>query len=316
MSADDASPVADPDDPPRGRSRVWVAPLLLAATIVTTTANGIWMTDAWADRMGLLHLFGFDLSDRVAPWYTDWAIWRGGLGFSAALLGILMAHEMGHWLTARYYKVPVSFPMFIPFLPPLGTMGAVIAMQPQPMTARVMMRIAAFGPFAGMVVAVPVYLLGLSWSEIRVLPGEGAQVMFLGTGLLNRALDAWMIGPIPAGHDVFLHPVAFAGWAGFYVTAFNLTPLGQLDGGHITYGLFGEHFNRAVPFIAGVLVVVGAVWQNPMWLVMVGLVAWTMGLRHPPLVTDGVARGIDRWIGIIAWVVLVLTFVPSPTLAG
>jgi membrane-associated protease RseP (regulator of RpoE activity) len=252
----------------------------------------------------------------VAPWYTDWAIWRGGLGFSAALLGILMAHEMGHWLTARWYRIPVSFPMFIPFLPPLGTMGAVIAMQPRPMSSRAMMRIAAFGPFAGMVVAVPVYLLGLSWSEIRVLPGEGAQIMFLGTGLLNRVLDAWMIGPIPAGHDVFLHPVAFAGWAGFYVTAFNLTPLGQLDGGHITYGLFGERFNQVVPWVAAALIGVGAIWQNPMWLIMVALVAWTMGLRHPPLVTDGVARGMDRWIGIIAWVVLVLTFVPSPTLPG
>ena len=300
----------DDGPPPATARRAWLPAVMALATLVSTTANGIWMTEGYAQRAGLAQLFGADLSASVTPWYLDMTVWQGGLSFSLSLLLILFAHEMGHWLTARYYRVPVSFPLFIPFFPPLGTMGAVIGMQLTKMPARAQMRIAAFGPLAGMAVAIPIFMLGLSRSRILPLPGEGAELMFLGGSLLSRFLENWYFPEIPFGHDIFLHPAAFAGWAGFYVTALNLVPLGQLDGGHIAYGLFGETWNRVAPWVGYALVVMG-VLVYPAWLVIALLVRFAMGWTHPDLMTDGRARGVDAAIGWVTVLVLVLTFMPS-----
>ncbi len=306
-----AEAAAADDTMPQGTARrAWLPVVMALATLVSTTANGIWMTEGYAQRAGLARLFGADLHAYVTPWYLDPMVWQGGLAFSLSLLFILFAHEMGHWLTARYYKVPVSFPLFIPFFPPLGTMGAVIGMQLMKMPARAQMRIAAFGPLAGMTVAIPVFMLGLSLSRVQPLPGEGAELMFLGGSLLSRFLENWYFPEIPPGHDIFLHPAAFAGWAGFYVTALNLVPLGQLDGGHIAYGLFGAKWNRVAPWVGYALVVMG-ILVYPAWLVIAALVRFTMGWTHPDLVTDGRARGADAWIGWVTVLVLLLTFMPS-----
>jgi membrane-associated protease RseP (regulator of RpoE activity) len=153
-------------------------------------------------------------------------------------------------------------------------------------------------------------MLGLSRSRILPLPGEGAELMFLGGSLLSRFLENWYFPEIPFGHDIFLHPAAFAGWAGFYVTALNLVPLGQLDGGHIAYGLFGDTWNRVAPWVGYALVVMG-VLVYPAWLVIALLVRFTMGWTHPDLMTDGRARGVDAAIGWVTVMVLVLTFMPS-----
>lgn len=290
--------------------RAWLPAVMALATLASTTANGIWMTEGYAQRAGLASLFGADLSAFVTPWYLDLSVWQGGLSFSLSLLLILFAHEMGHWLTARYYRVPVSFPLFIPFFPPLGTMGAVIGMQLMRMPSRALMRIAAFGPLAGMAAAIPVFMIGLSFSRVEALPGEGAELMFLGGSLLSRFLENWYFSDIPPGHDIFLHPAAFAGWAGFYVTALNLVPLGQLDGGHIAYGLFGTKWNRVAPVVGWLLIAMG-VLVYPAWLVIALLVRFTMGWTHPDLMTDGRARGADAAIGWVTVLVLVLTFMPS-----
>jgi membrane-associated protease RseP (regulator of RpoE activity) len=163
--------------------------------------------------------------------------------FAVPLMAILLAHELGHYLAARWHRVPASLPYFIPLpsLSPFGTMGAVISMPGRIRSRNALLDIGAAGPLAGMVVAVPVLLVGLAQSEVRELSGPALQE---GNCLLYLLLKRLVVGPIPPGHDVWISPAAFAGWAGLLVTALNLLPIGQLDGGHIAYALLGERQNQ------------------------------------------------------------------------
>ena len=162
-----------------------------------------------------------------------------GIPYSAAILGILLAHEMGHYLTSRYYGVAASLPYFIPVPPPfiLGTAGAIIRMRSAVRNRRILFDIGIAGPLAGMVVAVPVTIIGLLHSKVIVTAGVGG--IMLGDSLLFKIITQWIFGPLPDSKTVLLHPVAFAGWLGFFVTSLNLIPIGQLDGGHVLYGIFG-----------------------------------------------------------------------------
>jgi membrane-associated protease RseP (regulator of RpoE activity) len=161
-----------------------------------------------------------------------------GVPFSASLLGILMAHEMGHYLTSRRYHVSASLPYFIPVPTFIGTMGAIIRMRSVVRDRRILFDIGVAGPLAGMVVAIPVSIVGLLHSRvIEIASGEGG--ITLGDSLLFVWISDWIFGPLPDTHTVLLHPVAFAGWLGFFVTSLNLIPIGQLDGGHVAYGVLG-----------------------------------------------------------------------------
>src|SRR5260370_38542007 len=162
-----------------------------------------------------------------------------GVPFAFTLLAILGTHEFGHYFTARYYGASVSLPYFIPAPPPIflfGTMGAVIRMRSSARDRSSLFDIAVAGPLAGLVVAVPALWLSLSWSRVAPVPQDA---MSFGDSILMRLLTYLVLGRIPDGMDVFVHPVALAGWVGLFVTALNLFPVGQLDGGRIAYALFG-----------------------------------------------------------------------------
>jgi Zn-dependent protease len=164
--------------------------------------------------------------------------------YTAALMTILLCHEFGHYVAARLHKVDASLPFFIPlpFLSPFGTMGAVIRMRDPIRTRRALLDIGAAGPLAGLVVAVPLYAWGVAHSHLVALDSSSYGVE-LGNSLLLRALDH-LFGPaVPPGMDILLSPVAFAAWAGMFVTMINLLPVGQLDGGHVAYALFGPRQN-------------------------------------------------------------------------
>jgi len=170
-----------------------------------------------------------------APWYAGWT-------FAVPLLTILLAHEFGHYLAARWHGVPASLPYFLPLPPaigsPFGTLGAIILMPGRIRSARALLDIGAAGPLAGMVVAIPTMIIGLRLSTVAPrMPGNFMQE---GQSLLYMGLKWVALGPIPSTHDVFLHPTAFAAWAGFFVTSLNLLPFMQLDGGHVAYALFGH----------------------------------------------------------------------------
>jgi membrane-associated protease RseP (regulator of RpoE activity) len=226
------------------------------------------------------------------------------------VLGILTAHEFGHYFAAKYHRVPATLPYFMPFpLSPLGTLGAVIRMSPYIPTRRALFDIAAAGPIAGLVVALPVSFVGIYLSQQVRLTGQ--ESMILGDTLLFRAMEWVVFGARGENVDLMLHPAAFAGWVGLFVTALNLLPISQLDGGHINYALFGRK-SRLVAIFAFVALLAMTVIQGFHYSVILVLL-WFMGLTHPPTLNDAV--GLDRrrrMLGILLAVVFVLCFTPAP----
>jgi len=263
-----------------------------------------------------------------------------GLPFAASLLGILGVHEFGHYLAARRNRTAVSLPYFIPLpLSVFGTMGAFISMKEPPRNRRVLVDIAVTGPLAGLVVAIPVLLYGLSLSRIEPLPSSVAgiqQLMLEGNSLLyllakflvfGRMLPEpahyalppllhwaryWLLGtPLPlGGMDVMLHPVAWAGWAGLLVTGMNLIPAGQLDGGHLLYTLFGSKANRALPVILILLGLLAIVWQG--WLLLLFLILVFGRVHAEPLDQITQLDGRRKALALLGLIVFVLVFTPIP----
>jgi Zn-dependent protease len=172
----------------------------------------------------------------------------GAAKFTATLLGILLAHEFGHFIAARIHKVDASLPFFIPLpiLSPFGTMGAVIRMRGVIPTRRALLDIGASGPLAGLALALPLYAWGAAHSQVIAAEGAGGQ---LGESLMLKALDHVFAPPVPDGMELFLSPVAYAAWVGMFITMINLLPVGQLDGGHVAYSLFGPRQDRVAHFV-------------------------------------------------------------------
>jgi len=195
----------------------------------------------------------------VASCFVTWFAYDGAnrLGavhavqYTAALLAILLAHEFGHYIAARIHKVDASLPYFLPlpFVSPFGTMGAVIRMRSVIPTRRALLDIGASGPLAGLALAIPIYAWGVAHSRIVEVGDATSGSMELGGSLLLRLLDHTFAAPVPDGMDIMLSPVAFAGWAGMFVTMINLLPAGQLDGGHVAFSLFGPRQNRIAQWV-------------------------------------------------------------------
>ncbi len=245
-----------------------------------------------------------------------WAAARAGLSqaaqFTVALVIVLLAHEMGHYLAARRLGLAVTLPYLIPFpMSPFGTMGAVIRMKDIPPNKRAMLLTGAAGPLAGLVVTLPLLIVGLLLSEVRPLPTTGSY-MVEGNSLLYLCLKYLVHGQwLPsATHDLFMHPLAFASWAGLLVTSFNLIPAGQLDGGHIAYAWLGSKARYLTWGVIAVLAGLGFVW--PGWFLWAGLIFVLARNQQEPL--DGITplkrREIAIAIGLL--IVLVLTFTPVP----
>lgn len=257
-----------------------------------------------------------------------------GWPFALSLLGILVAHELGHYFMSRHHKTPASLPYFIPFpLSPLGTMGAAIIMRGIPKNKRVLFDIGIAGPIAGLVVAIPVLFFGLSLSTLGTIDPnpnsfiEGNSLLYLFAkyftfGQLLPApvepqgflywLQYFFTGrPIPfGGLDVFIHPIAFAGWAGILVTALNLIPVGTLDGGHIIYALLGEKARKAFPFIIALLIVLGISWST--WWLWAALLFWLGRVNAQPLDQITTLDPARRLIAYTMIIIFVLVFMPVP----
>lgn len=236
----------------------------------------------------------------------------GGPAYAAVLMSLLLFHEMGHYLQARRYRVPTTLPYFIPVpLPPFGTMGAVIRMNQVGADRARLFDIGVTGPLAGLVVAIPATLWGLAHSKLVATEALRGNSIQLGDSIFFAALSRLVIGPVPPGQDILLHPVAFAGWAGLFVTALNLLPVGQLDGGHVLYALLGRR-SHIVALVVAAAFALTAILVNPGWTLMVLVVILT-GIRHPPTADDTVPLGRTRvWVGIAVLVFFVLSFTPDP----
>ena len=245
-----------------------------------------------------------------------------GWPFAVPLLAILLCHEFGHYFAAMWHRVPASLPYFIPLpmLSPFGTMGAVISMPKRIRSRNALMDIGAAGPLAGLGGALPALVGGLAPSEGKTFDVGG---MMEGQSLLYWLLKRLVVGEIPAGHDVFLSSTAFAGWVGLLITALNLFPVGQLDGGHIAYALFDRLQLRIAPILHfGMLAVFaynyihyglwtpGLVWL--VWFVLLhGMRRMGGGLEHPPT-EEGALSPARKLIGVLCLVLFVLLFMPTP----
>jgi membrane-associated protease RseP (regulator of RpoE activity) len=239
-----------------------------------------------------------------------------GLAFSVALMLILTTHELGHFLQAVRYRVPASLPYFIPMpLSPFGTMGAVIGMQAHVGDRKALYDIGISGPLAGLVPAIACSIVGLQLSQVVTVVGKKG-FLILGEPLLFKFLVFLTFGSLAPTQDVALHPVAFAGWVGIFITGLNLIPIGQLDGGHVLYALLLRRAHPVAMFLmltAIVAVVVFGYWG---WLLMLALL-YMMGPKHPPTADDTVPLGVGRTV--LGWLTLafvVLGFTPQPFLFG
>jgi membrane-associated protease RseP (regulator of RpoE activity) len=236
-----------------------------------------------------------------------------GVPFSVSILSILLAHEMGHYITSRRNRVDVSLPYFIPAPTLFGTLGAVIKMRSPIAKKNTLFDIGAAGPIAGMVVAVPVVVLGLARSKFVDLPVGGGDEMGLifGDSILFWIIAKIVLGQTPEGQCIMLHPIGFAGWVGFLVTALNLMPIGQLDGGHIAYAVLGRRQRYVARGFLLALIFMGVVFY-PGWLIWAILLV-LIGIDHPP-VTDGEIP-LDKKrvvVAIFTFLIFILTFIPNP----
>lgn len=246
--------------------------------------------------------------------FTEPARLLQGVPFAFTLLSILGTHEFGHYFTARHYGASVSLPYFIPAPPPFifGTLGAIIKMRSPARDKNSLFDIAAAGPFAGLVIAIPALLLGLSWSRVIPIP-PGVGTLVFGDSLLMRFLVFLTFGSIPEGRDVLIHSVGLAGWVGLFVTALNLFPVGQLDGGRIAYALFGTHHRKVSMATFALLLALGALTQSMNWVVWAALLFFMIGFHHSPPIDDLTPLSPGRRVvGYLSFVLLVLLIPPVP----
>lgn len=277
--------------------------------------------------------------NQVLPFLLP-ALYRG-MAFAASLLAILLAHEFGHFFAARYHRSAVTLPYFIPFpFSPFGTMGAFIQLKEPPKNKRILLDIGIAGPLAGLVVAIPLLFLGLYLSQTDKLPlilGQGQAFSLEGNSLLYLFIKFIVFGellpapvnlaginpliywlryfftgqPIPYGAvDVLLHPVAWAGWAGLLITALNLIPAGQLDGGHILYSLFGRRSRILLPFVLVALIILGTVWSG--WWLWAFLIFMLGRMHAEPLDQITPLDPRRKALAVFGLVVFVLVFTPIP----
>jgi len=303
---------------PRHQGRFPAANVVLFLATVATTL--------WA---------GFGISPLAERAPTIANVILGGLPFAGSLIAILFTHEMGHYVLARRYGVKTTLPYFIPVPFGFGTLGAVIRMRSAMPSRRATLDIGAAGPLAGLVVAVPLLLVGLALSEVRdigaavapptlaspwtllhaLVEGRslgGSTIPLFGDSLLTWSARWLVIGEVAPGSDVALHPVAFAAWLGLLVTTLNLVPVGQLDGGHVLYALLGRRGALAAGRVISAGLLAAGIFLSWSWLLWWFLSRFVVGLGHPPALEE---EPLDAGRKVVAWLSLALfvaTFVPVP----
>jgi membrane-associated protease RseP (regulator of RpoE activity) len=279
--------------------------ILFLATVFTTTTAGA------SHYLSFYQGFG----DALNP-FTGTELMVRGLWYSVPILTILGCHELGHYLACRYYGVAASRPYFIPMpLVLTGTLGAFIRIRRPIPGKRELFDIGIAGPIAGFVVAVPLLFMGMYMSRIVELPKtiEG-ELLWLGEPLLFKAA-AWLtFGHVADGYTITMHPVAFAAWFGLLATALNLFPIGQLDGGHISYAVLGRK-STAVTLVM-VVCLIGLAFWSLSWAVWAGLTVTMLvvfGPHHPRTADENVPLDSTRKaLAIFAVIMFILCFTPSP----
>ena len=288
----------------RRRPLPWRHILLFLLTVATTTLVG-------AEHF---RSFDVDFGARGVDMGT-WELIFNGFWYSASILAILGAHEFGHYYACRYYQVDASLPYFLPApLPLTGTLGAFIRIRQTIPGKRELFDIGIAGPIAGFLVAIPVLLVGMSLSRVAPLPPDTRGFVELGEPLLFKAIAYLFYGTLEQGYSINMHPMAFAAWFGLLATALNLFPIGQLDGGHISYAVLGRWSTFVT--LATVAALIGLTFISSSWLVWTVLTVVmlvTFGPRHPKTIDEDVPLDRPRlWLALAAAVMFVICFTPAP----
>ena len=301
----------------KGKSRAWINAVLFVLTLISTLFAGA--------------LYSSAVTQVQSPWeFISPGFLLNGLPFAATLLGILAAHEFGHYFAARYHKVAVTLPYFIPMPLTFGTLGAFIQLKEPVPDRRKLFDIGVAGPLAGLVLAVPLLFVGLYTSVMDQLPAGGGYMME-GNSIFYLTAKFIVFGQwlpnFATGQDVMMNQVCYAAWIGLLVTALNLLPVGQLDGGHTVFAMFGEkarYINRitvgmlaffalaSLPFVQQFVPLLSNVAFSG-WFLWLFLILFLIGVQHPPALDD-VTR-LDRrrwWIGVLVIIIFILIFVPVP----
>ena len=296
--------------PPRRRP-TWVYVFFFLLTILTTTVMGARMEFNFRHNLA-----PFALSDETLSVFPIvWALQNPahlllGIPFSATLMFILFSHEMGHYLYCRYYGVDATLPFFVPFPSWSGTMGAFIRIRSPIRSRSALFDIGIAGPIAGFVPACGALAAGLSLSKavpgslVVPAPDVGFPLIF---DIINRLLHGSRA--VPVDH-LYLHPVAIAAWVGMFATALNLLPGGQLDGGHIVFSV-APRWHQTISTVTILILIPLSLYRWIGWLLWAVVLRIT-GMRHPivpeyPEITRG-----RRWMAVLALIMLLLTFTPTP----
>ena len=318
--------VPPPLPPPRA-DRLWIHWLLLALTFLTTTFAGgchylgfqspaTLPPEMNGPEPGYLEIFALVVGEMFRL-LTNATFMLHGLWYSVTILAILGAHEMGHYLMALRYGVDVSRPYFLPAPLLTGTMGAFIRIRSRIPTKVALFDIGIAGPLAGFLVAVPALFLGLAMSRLDAVPTDPRILALsyeLGEPLLFRFASWTIFGSVANGFSVNMHPVAFAAWFGLLMTALNLFPIAQLDGGHISYAVLGRR-STAVTLVmmaaAVALTFFSSSWIA--WTLMLLVMLVTIGPRHPRTLDEHEPLDRGRLIlAAAAMVILIICFTPAP----
>jgi membrane-associated protease RseP (regulator of RpoE activity) len=289
---------------PRRRERWWLHLVLFLLTVTSTLYVGADFFGGFYSEFGTRPV---DLPQGV--------LLLNGVWYSASALAILGAHEMGHYFACRYHGVDASPPYFLPAPRELlfGTLGAFIRIRQTIPSKRELFDIGIAGPIAGFIVAVPLLLLGMSLSQVVPLP-TGAGFREFGEPLLFQAV-AWLCwGTPPDGYSINAHPMVFAAWFGMLATTLNLFPIGQLDGGHISYAVLGRKSTVVTLATVGALVALTFVSLSWLaWTVLTIVMLFVFGPHHPRTIDEDVPLDTGRlWLAFFALVIFVLCFTPAP----
>ncbi len=238
--------------------------------------------------------------------------WRiiEGLPFALSLMIILLGHELSHYFASKRHHTKATLPYFIPAPSLIGTFGAFIKMKSPIITRKALIDIGASGPIAGFILSVAASAIGLRLSTV-IPVSDTRGTLGLGDSILFSLLSRLMLGVTPDGHDILLHPIAFSGWIGLFVTSLNLIPVGQLDGGHIAYAFLGTR-HLIVSRILLVFLFISGIFFWEGWLIWAILMV-ILGLRHPPVIYWEMPLDKKRRLtGIAAMIIFIITFIPAP----
>jgi len=277
--------------------------LLFAATLLSTTV------------VGVDHYLSWVADFRELPVQFGWTILFTGLWYSLTILAILGAHEFGHYFACVYYRINATLPFFLPFPVALtGTLGAFIRIRQPIRTKRQLFDIGIAGPLAGFAVAIPALVIGLALSHVVPEPKTTEGVLALGEPLALKAAAWIVLGTVKDGYTVNLHPIAFAAWFGLLATALNLFPVGQLDGGHISYAVLGRRSTAVTLAAIGVAIVLtffSLSWL--VWTVLMVVMLFAFGPNHPRTFDEDVPLDRTRLLlAVVALAVFALSFTPAP----